>query len=644
MASHGVPRSGVSSERPTRRRRLKWWVRGGLAGLGVLAVLTAAALLVVTEGLDRPWVKRRVQALARASAGVDIDYRSARVSLLSGAEIEGLVVASPEAFRGPAPALLRVGHVQARWSLSSLLGHGPRLERLAVSDVAFAMVVDEHGRTSLDAWSTPSAPSPPLSQRAAAQLGATPPVGRIDVDRVALTLIRTEEGRVSERTEVRGLSAAIIEEPAAKGWRLRAGLGAPGTPLDLGITRQNEGAASAAGAKLWLTVDATSSEMSAAVDLHVFEQTLAPNLPSDQRFHAEATARFDTAAGQTEILLHETRADDGVVTADASLDLPDAGDPVVRSAQGDVDLARVLTWIPAGLVPVTAGRAQVRYKIASLILGPTVRLAEGGSIALDADLEGVRVNLPSGPIDLSKGELSLHGEQGPGGAIAGLVHAQFERLELGGPKPITAGVGDVEIRAQDLYVAPNDPLATRGDIALSVTLGSLDARAPRTRSVIDGLVVRAHTRLDGHAPYALEVDAAANRLRILDPGGRALVDAPARLQVGLRDVFADLAHPVASRGVASMTCDLGDVHAALDATKAADAVDFALRVDARSLKAVTPWLPPDLVAPWDRMAVTARSTGRIEHLGGSLPEDSERTPNCTSSTRRSGPSRRDPSR
>ncbi len=88
-----------------------------------------------------------------------------------------------------------------------------------------------------------------------------------------------------------------------------------------------------------------------------------------------------------------------------------------------------------------------------------------------------------------------------------------------------------------------------------------------------------------------------------------------------RDVQLDVAGLAASRGVVHAAVDLGELQASLDATKGIDAVDFALRATAGSLKAVRPFLPPALAerAPWDRMAVAVRSSGHVERLSGADP-------------------------
>lgn len=639
-----------------------------IACLAGLVALVAIAVLVLLHSLDRPWLKHRLQRLANTSAGVEIDYRVARIELLSGAHIEGLVVRSPVEVRRFAPDLVRVGTLDVRWSSRSLLsGRGPIVGGVVVSDVTLTVVIDENGRTSFDAISPSgggtSAPAKavPLSRQASKFLGTAPPVGQVDVDGVTLALVRTEGGELSQRTELRGASVALVTssaEPAARGWRVDTGLGSPANPLDLVLTRERAGAqAGAARGRLWATVGVTSSALTAALDLRMIEQTLASSVSADHWLHAEVGLGFDPAAGRTEVKLEHAQAGDGAATAEAAIQVSDAGDAVVHHAQGDIDLAQLLRWLPAGLVPVKADRARVRYRVDSLVMGPRLRLSEGGAAEIDADFSNAVLSTPEGSVGVDGGELSLRvqpgegdglsgrgsvklagtqltwgkdrlaaddlavdfdGHRGDDGVVAGRAGVSFARVERGGPSSAVARGGHVELRVQNLRPDADGPLATKGDLALSAGLATLDARSPGTRASVEGMTLRAHTALEGHAPYALELESLVSRLRVWGRDGTVLADAPARVECRVRDLHPDIAHPLASRGAVHASVDLGQVGASIDATKAADAVDFALRTTARSLKAVRPFLPPDLAdkAPWDQMAVEVRSSGHIERLGG----------------------------
>ncbi|MFI5307267.1 MAG: hypothetical protein ACHQ53_07945 [Polyangiales bacterium] len=649
--------------------RTRRWLRYSVACLLTLGALLVGAALILLHSLDRPWPKRRLQELARGSAGIDIDYGAVRIDLLSGVEIDGLRVRAPTEVRAFAPDLARVGRVNARWSLGAwLFGRGPVLRRLAVSDLALTVVVDERGRTSFDALARPgptSAPAPtPLSQQASKLLGTALPIGEVDIERVTLTAIRTLRGELFDRTELQGFSmtlGASKAAPPATGARVMANLGSHAAPLELRLSREHVGAqATAARAKLWLAVDATASALTAVLDLRMVEQTFAASVSADHWLHAEASVRFDPKAGRTEIRLDHAEAGDQAVLAEASIELPDTGGPIVRHARGEIDLARLLRWLPEDLVPVTAERARARWQIESLVAGPVVRLAEGGVVAVDADLSNVALRVPAAQLQFASGELrlraqpakgggiaargsmklasmqvvtsgerlaadglavELEGEQAPGGVIGGRVRLRFARAERAGVSSVAARDAEVALQVDALLPDGGAPIATRGDLAVSVALAALEARSPAAHVKVGGLALHAHTNLTGHPPYAFELDAGASRLGVSGGDGKLLVSTKARLQARASELQPDILHPAASRGVIHAAVDLGELRASLDATKGADAVDFALRATAQSLKTARPFLSTDLIdaAPWDRIAVALRSSGHVDHLLGRNP-------------------------
>ena len=675
MRSLRFPRQSGSGDEPRWQARFRRWVLRALACLVGLLAVTVVAVALFGRSLDQPWVKRRLQGLARTLAGVEIDYRSARLDLLSGIDIVGLAVHSPAEFRPFAPELLQIERADARWSPSSIVGRGPLIRRVTASRITLTAVVDECGRTSFDALtgsSKKSAPEPtlPLSHRASSFLGVAPPVERLDVDHIALVVIRTSHGKVSERLDLQNLSVALVATSAApreSGVRVVARLGSPNNPLELGLTRTREGAPSgAARAKLWLTVDATSSVLTAAIDVRMLGQTFASSVSADHWLHSEVTMRFDPNAGRTSVTLDHTEAADGAATADGAMEISDGGQPTVRRAHGDIDLARLLAWLPGGLVPVTAARARVRYRIDSLIAGPVVRLSAGGAATVDVDAANVTWSGPAGTLRIGGVEVRLRarpsesggvgvigsmklagtelasekerlvaddvavdvdGQQGSDRTIAGRVGIRFARVARDGIQSVVARAGQLDLRAEGLQADMNDPLTARGGVTLSTELGSLDVRSVGARAMFDGLALRSHTALGGHAPYSVELEGHMSRVRVIGRDGKLLGDAPVRLEGRAHEIRPDFLRPSASRGVLSVAVVVGDTQASLDATKGSDAVDFALRAGARSLKAVRPLLSPALndEVPWDRMALVVRSSGRIERIASGRPTIRETT-------------------
>jgi hypothetical protein len=627
--------------------------------------MAVLAVLFVVGSADRPWVKRRVQALARAASGIELDYASARIGLLSGADVDDLVVRTPEGMRAVVPDFLRVRHVSARWSWRSLFGRGPQVESLAISDVTITVVADESGRTSLDALmeaAPPSAPMPtvPLSRKAS-RLETALPLGWLDLERVTVVWLRTEHGATVERTELRGLAATMSTKPSDLGGsQVRTELGSRSAPLDLAFARERRGDPAGGGrAALWVEATVSPTQLVAALDVRVLEQTLAPEASINHSVHAEAGVHFDPSRGRTEITVHDTQAGEGATTLEASIEVPDSGSAVVRHAQGDVDVARLLEWLPPGLVPASVGRARVVYRIDGLSTGPVLHLGEGGAATIDLDAADVKAGAEGSRIELDGIKLSVHaqpgqdgaiaargtvafaghldaggqrvradeasldfeGQQARGGAFSGRAGLRVANLAAAGPSPTEVRAARLEIKVRDLDVRAAEPLATRGDVAVSFAADSLETGAAGAHATVRDLVASAHAGLDGHAPYAAEVDAAGSRLRVAARDGATLLDAPARLKVDAREAFVDLDHPASSRGVVHAEVAAGDVAASLDLTKGKDALEYALRAAAPSLRALRPFASPAQSGsvPWETIGAKVRSTGRLQNVAGPAP-------------------------
>src|SRR5262249_37676122 len=111
--------------------------------------------------------------------------------------------------------------------------------------------------------------------------------------------------------------------------------------------------------------------------------------------------------------------------------LPDAGDPEIRHAQGAVDLARLLHWLPKGLTPVSAERAKLQFRVDGLRAPAGSVVPASGIAEADAELAGVAVELGARSLRIGDGRLALHAQPVAGGGIAGKVGVSLSRVELG---------------------------------------------------------------------------------------------------------------------------------------------------------------------------------------------------------------------
>lgn len=537
----------------------------------LLALLMALAVVVVTvRALDpnRPWMKRHVQAFFMSRSGLEVDYRSMRVHPLSGIEVDDFVVRTVPEFRAIAPDLLRAARLDVEWSLRSLVGGEPRLERITLSDVTATVATDEHGRTSLDSIFGSGA-SVPLSRRPGQLLASTPLASRIDVTRADLEILRTQAGRIVERDSIHGLGAAVETEATGKGWRLQVVAGSIAEPLDVRVTQERDDGSrpheARVGVSLATTLTASMLDVSADVSL--------PDLGS---WHADASARFDPSAGRTSVAVQRVTSASGAVMLDAAIELPDDGVPLVRRAQGDVDATRLLGWIPSGLVPVTAGGGVLHVEIESATLEPLPRLSSGGFVHIDSDLTNARVRTSEGTVDAerARGELDVRPNAGAGFAVKGWQELVATRARF----------GDVRVEVRDLTIEFDGERA--GDGALS------------------GLV-----------------DVRSRGVEVLDGGRRLLGGAPARVKLELRDVMPDARLLRASRGTVRASAEVDGDSLWLQATAGGGALDYALYAVAPNLEAIQPLLPTELAdaGNWNAMALELRSTGRIERIASREP-------------------------
>jgi hypothetical protein len=493
----------------------------------VLDGVVAVILFLIASGvfdLNRPWFKRRIQAYVQSSEGLDVDYGSARMSLLHGIVIDDLVVHAAPEDRRFATDLLRAAHVEAHWSTSSLFGRGPHVEAIDMKDVTLTIVLGTESR------------SPPLSHRPGQLLAKPPLARRLHATRATLALIWTRNDRALAREEIRDFGVAMTAEPRHDGWRVRAAADAPASP------------------RFSLAAELSTSTLTVASDMSLL----------DQSWHAEASARFEPNANRTLIDVTDVRAAGGVASARAQLEVPDEGEPILRHSEGDLDVAHVLSWLPAGLVPLEAERGRLRYRIDAAILGPSVRFAEGGGFHVEAELskaklraadvvietddarlaldgqpssgsglairgsqrfDGARLSWPSMHIDASDLSIDVDGERARDGALAGRLALRFGRLrESGSRAVVVARDGRCEIHLEN----------GREDGVVSAEMAALDVRAPSVRVLASSVAIESRGLLATRAPYGSELEVSAGAAQIF-AGEHRFVTSPARVRINVDD-------------------------------------------------------------------------------------------------------------
>jgi hypothetical protein len=633
----------------TNVSKTRRWVRRVLVSIGIVIAVSIALVFAVVYNLDQPWIKAHVRSLVRSNTGIDIDYQSVRLRILSGVTIDSVVVRSSPGFQSVAPELARVERIDAAWSSVLFTGSGRRVDRVSISDVAVTVAVDENGKTSFDTLLA-SSPQPnpppaesPLSRKLADVMALAPSLPSIDVRGISLTLIRalpTDHGVVTERSLLQGLALHI--EPANNEtgeWHVRANLGSESAPLDLLIARAITGGNGGNGdqsaelrAKLWLTADATAHDAVTVLDVDMTHQTFGPKVEAKRTLHAEAHAHFDSAAQKTILTLDKTRLVDGIATATALLDLPDHGGPVLHHAEAKVDVARLLALVPPELLPVRASLAQgdLEVRADEIAVDALPRLSSGAKLAIDGDFDGLKVvanannnNVGVGA-DVTALKIATHVEPAPNGGLSAHATIAFSAIDVTSGAlagSVAAKKGKLELFARDLLVNQSDPFATRGEVTVTSTIGSVDLKSAGTRAIVDGLTVREHARLPGSVPLSFDADVRSARARFIDRSGRTLVDLPLHVDAKLADFLPDKVNLKASRGKANVVVEAGDTQVQLGATKSTDTLDFVLAANARTLAAARPFLPKNMAQklPVEKMALAVQSRGRVSRIASREP-------------------------
>ena len=605
-----------------------------IAGVLLVLVATLALVLVVVvaalHNLDRPWLKQRIVSQVEAATGLRLDYQTARVSVLSGLRLEGLVVRTPPPFQSIAPELLRVGTLEAQWSPGALLRGPTRVERVTVRDVALVLVADDAGPTSLTGLTGPDAPAPPpveaplgASQQLAALLASAPPVGKVDVSGVSLSYVRVRNGEVLDRWSLRGLAAAVEARHADGGWKLFANTGQPGTPLPLELSREGLATPSVlAQLELTLSAEAGASAARARVDLDVARQTFDPRFTVRTLLHGTVSAKFDGEKRHIALELERTQLTDSA-EVQAQLVLPDAAEvpPVVTRALADVDLGQLLQRLPADLRPFSIERGKVHLDARELTLSAMPQLGAQGRLELEADVAALQLARDGLRVALGGGRVSLVAVPDAQKGLDARLAFALQGLDVGGPTPLRVPKASGELKGHQLRPDPSSPLQVAGDASLSGMVEALDVRASGLRANAERLGFQLHAPLAGEPPFALKADLPVRALQVVTADGREVLKGPVHVKLDVSEAFPRLDEPRLSRARARLELDVGTMHASMDATKGSDEVAYTLSAQTPDLAAARPFIPDPVAArfPWKNLAVNLASTGRLAALFSSSP-------------------------
>ncbi|NTX16109.1 hypothetical protein HUA76_35600 [Myxococcus sp. CA056] len=623
------------AERPRRR-----WARIVAGALLLLIVLPALALLtawVVLHNLDRPWVKQRLLPRVEAATGLQLDYQTAHVAILSGLRLEGLVVRTPAPFQGLAPELLRVGTLEARWSPGSLLGGKTLVERVALRDVTVVLVADDAGPTSLTLLTQPEATPEPLpaeaplgtSQQLASFLASAPPVAKVEVSGVSVTYVRVRSGEVVDRWSLRGLAAVLDLKEQDGRWKVFANLGAAGAPLPLELSREGPAAPTGVAAlELALSVEAGAEAARAQVDLEVTRQTFDSRFTVRTLLHGAVSARFDAEKRHSIIELERTRLTDSAQVEVLAV-LPDAADVpvVVTRALADVDLGRLSQAVPSEWRPATLERGKAHLDARDVTLGAMPTLGTQGKLGLDVDVTSLRMAQDALHVALGDGRVSLVATPDSKQGLSAQLTFALRGLAVDGPTTLRVPKAHGELKGHQLRPEPSSPLMVAGDATLSATVDALDVRSSGVQAKAERMGFQLRAPLAKEPPFALSADLPVGALQVVMADGREVLNGPVHLKLDASEVFPLPDEPGRSRARARVTLDVGAVHASLDATKGTDDVAYTLALKTPDLVIARPFIPNDIAARlgWKDLGVDLTSKGTVMALFSPSPRLDHRT-------------------
>lgn len=636
MTAGSEPNNPDSSGAVHPRRRWKRVLAGVLLALAGTLALVLLTVLAALHGLDSPWLKQRIVSQVEAATGLRVDYQRADVAVLSGLRLEGLVVQTPAPFQGIAPELLRVGGLQVEWTPDGLLSRTPRVERVAVQDVALAWVADDAGATSLSGVGGPRAPEPlpveaPLgaSRQLAALLASAPPVGKVEVSGVSLGYVRVRHGEVVERWSLRGLAADVEAKHADDGWKLLASLGRPGAPLRLEVGREGPALPPAlAELELVLSAEAGAAAARVRVDLDVTRQTFEPRVTTRALLHGAALARFDGEKQHITVDLERTSLTDSA-EVQARLVLPDAEEvpPVVTSALAELDLGRLLQALPAEWKPFSLERGKLHLDAREVTLTAMPELGAEGRLGLDVDVAGFQLAQDALRVVLGGGRVSLTATPDSRQGLDARLAFTLQGLDVRGPTTVLAPRVTGELTGQQLRTDFTSPIRVAGDAALSGRVETLDVRAAGLRATAERLGFQLQAALSGGPPFALKADVPVGMLQVVTAEGREVVKGPVHVKLDASDVFPHPEDPRLSRARARMKLDVGAMSASLDVTKAEAEVAYTLDARTPDLVPARPFIPDAIAArlPWQHLGVSVASTGRLAAIFSAAPRLEHRT-------------------
>ncbi|MBL8951030.1 MAG: hypothetical protein JNK82_09655 [Myxococcaceae bacterium] len=565
---------------------MRVWLRRLLISVAVVVALIIAAVAIAVHNLEHPLIKSRI---AKAT-GYELDYTALKLTGLSGAHLENLVVLNPEAVRAAAREFVRLDTLDVRWTLSKL----PKVEHVTAKGLTVNLVNDASGHSSLG---PPAAPTPqtPLSKKVPNLLAGAPAFDEAVIEDLTYTQLSTAGAETRDRLSASGLQlTAKAQVDGAAHWKLALKLGDA-------VELAHNGRAATLKVALALELDKTQATLN--VDIDTTKQSFAPALTLSDVLHAKLAAQFDD--GRVSVTVEPSRVA-GAADLEGALVLYDdpATPPQLTQGRVNAQLARLLAVLPP--LPFSLADGALLLDARSVSLSAVPRVRDDGWLKLNV----TATKLQQADLKAETARLEVTAAPGstPSEASAAAV-LTFEKLELGGATTVRAPSGRVELKAKGVAPAPASPLKVSGDVTLSVSAPSLSADTGSLRANVEKLALEASAPLPKQGPFALKADLPLGTLKLADAKGKRLLSAPARLQLEVTQAT------LAGDGSAHAVLDVGALHVGttLDGTGGGEELVYAVKLEAPDLGLATPFLDAETAAkaPWSQLSATVESSGRV---------------------------------
>jgi translocation and assembly module TamB len=529
--------------------------------VGVLGLALLGVGLFITN-LEQPAIKAWLLAQVKERARLEVDFSGLELGL-HGVRVRTLRVSSPPRFAAASDTFVSLEELEVRAQWWTLPLRGLVFDELRVGHIAFTLVRDATGATTLSELFPPApggaaaseAPAPPLSQA----LVKLPQVQlrALEIGAIDGRLIELGADGPARKTELSNLAVrgTLVSGPEGV---LGTELHVTGAPLrvscdDAAIAHTIGSAGNAVHAELHGEMSLRATEPAALITaahwtLGAHDFAL-PEWLDSELLELSAALRFDAEAHKTTVTLDTLRALDPVLSATGRLELVD-GEAPRTTVRGNIafnlEAARERVILPG--VSFAALKLDAHADELSLTANRWAGTFDWKGSGRDLQLDN-----ESG---LTRIDVLTHSGNGHFTGETGEVHAEAHVSAVAQPNAALADLGlvlDAKLEERE-----SEPVV---DAAVALTLDSARLTQPGGGAFrLQAATLRATARatlaeLKARTVPALDVMSAAQRITAENPLSNLALERPSA-NLHISDLASDAAAPFGARGAAQFRLTL----------------------------------------------------------------------------------------